>query len=123
VWGARARCGWAEIFPIVESRVQSDVCPMFFALGTGDRLCDAFVDAGFADVSADRVSSILHYESADDACGAAFAGGPVALAYSRFDAATRESAHAEYLSSIAPWRAGDGYDVPGEFVVATGVVS
>ncbi len=30
VWGARARCGWAEVFPIVESRVASDVCPMFF---------------------------------------------------------------------------------------------
>ena len=41
VWGARHRCGWADIFPIVESRVQSDVCPMFFQLGTGDSLADA----------------------------------------------------------------------------------
>ena len=38
VWGARKHCGWAEIFPIVESRVQSDVCPMFFQLGTGSTL-------------------------------------------------------------------------------------
>jgi SAM-dependent methyltransferase len=121
VWGARARCGWAAIFPIVESRVQSDVCPMFFALGTGDRLRHAFADAGFADVTLDRLSSLLHYASADEACGAAFAGGPVALAYSRFDGATRASAHAEYLTSIAPWRSGDSYDVPGEFVVAAGV--
>ncbi|HEU4928946.1 MAG TPA: methyltransferase domain-containing protein, partial [Candidatus Krumholzibacteria bacterium] len=36
VWGKRDRCGWAEIFSIVERRVQSDVCPMFFQLGTGD---------------------------------------------------------------------------------------
>jgi ubiquinone/menaquinone biosynthesis C-methylase UbiE len=121
VWGARGRCGWAEIFPIVESRVQSDVCPMFFALGTGDRLRHSFVEAGFSNVSSDRLSSILQYASAEEACGAAFAGGPVALAYSRFDGATRDSAHAEYLTSIAPWRSGDGYEVPGEFVVAAGV--
>ena len=37
VWGARAHCAWAEVFPIVESRVASDVCPMFFQLGTSER--------------------------------------------------------------------------------------
>jgi ubiquinone/menaquinone biosynthesis C-methylase UbiE len=120
VWGARKNCGWADIFPIVESRVESEVCPMFFQLGTGDQLERAFTAAGFTDVAGSRLSSILHYQSAEDACGAAFAGGPVALAYSRFDAPTRESAHAEYLASIEPWRSGDGYDVPGEFVVVKG---
>ena len=38
VWGQRSKCGWAEIFPIVNSRVQSEVCPMFFGLGTGQTL-------------------------------------------------------------------------------------
>ena len=33
VWGERRSCGWAELFPIVDARVSSDVCPMFFALG------------------------------------------------------------------------------------------
>ena len=28
VWGNRSNCGWAEIFPIVDSRVRSEVCPM-----------------------------------------------------------------------------------------------
>jgi hypothetical protein len=120
VWGARDRCGWSEIFPIVESRVQSDVCPMFFRLGTGDELRRAFDAAGFADVRADRVSSLLRYESDEEACGAAFAGGPVALAYSRFDGRMRDSAYAEYLASIRAWKNADGYDVPGEFVVAAG---
>jgi cyclopropane fatty-acyl-phospholipid synthase-like methyltransferase len=46
----------------------------------------------------------------------------VALAYARFDGETRDGAHAEYLDSIAPWRDASGYDVPGEFVVAAGVV-
>jgi ubiquinone/menaquinone biosynthesis C-methylase UbiE len=119
-WGARANCGWAEIFPIVEARVQSDVCPMFFQLGTGDRLAHVMQQAGFAGVQAERLSVTLAYSSADEAIGAAFAGGPVALAYSRFDAHMRDSAHAEYLASLASWRHGDAYDVPGEFVIARG---
>ena len=38
VWGQRRKCGWADIFPIVDARVQSDVCPMFFRLWTGESL-------------------------------------------------------------------------------------
>ncbi len=33
IWGERRKCGWADIFPIVDARVASDVCPMFFASG------------------------------------------------------------------------------------------
>ncbi|MHC4959570.1 MAG: class I SAM-dependent methyltransferase [Planctomycetota bacterium] len=117
VWGARSDCGWAEIFPIVDARVQSDVCPMFFHLGTGDALATTFRAAGFADVRVERIETLLHYQSADAALGAAFAGGPVALAYSKFDEATRESAHAEYLESIARYRVGTAYEIPGAFVL------
>jgi ubiquinone/menaquinone biosynthesis C-methylase UbiE len=120
VWGARSRCGWAEIFPIVDARVQSEVCPMFFQLGTGDSLARAMSEARFERVEADRLSCVLEYASADDACGAAFAGGPVALAHARFDERTRADAHAEYLASIERWRAGTGYAIPGEFVIARG---
>jgi ubiquinone/menaquinone biosynthesis C-methylase UbiE len=120
VWGARDRCGWAEIFPIVESRVESDVCPMFFQLGTGERLAVTMTEAGFARVSSERFTTMLKYSNGDDACGAAFAGGPVALAYSRFGDAMRVEAHAEYLGSIAPYARGEGFEIPGEFVVADG---
>lgn len=120
-WGPRASCGWAEIFPIVEARVQSDVCPMFFQLGTGDRLAHTMEQAGFRDVRAERLNVTLEYESADEAIGAAFVGGPVALAYSRFDESTRASAHMDYLASIERWRRGAAYELPGEFVVARGV--
>jgi len=120
VWGARAHCGWAEIFPIVDRRVASDVCPMFFQLGTGDMLRLVFAAAGLSDVRLDRIASVLHYDSPEQACSAAFLGGPVALAYSRFDDAVREEVHAEYLASLAPYRRGDGYEVPGEFVIASG---
>jgi ubiquinone/menaquinone biosynthesis C-methylase UbiE len=120
VWGARARCGWADIFSIVDRRVQSEVCPMFFQLGTGETLRLHMEEAGFADVQVNRLSTILQYDSADDALGAAFAGGPVAMAYSRFDQPTREAAHAEYLESISSFARGDEYAIPGEFVVARG---
>jgi ubiquinone/menaquinone biosynthesis C-methylase UbiE len=120
VWGKRDRCGWAEIFSIVEKRVQSDVCPMFFQLGTGEMQATLFASAGFVDVHSERITTVLEYENGEEACIAAFAGGPVAMAYSRFDDATRASAHADYLESIAAFKRGDGYAMPGEFVVTRG---
>jgi ubiquinone/menaquinone biosynthesis C-methylase UbiE len=121
VWGARKNCGWAEIFPIVERRVASDVCPLFFMLGSGDSLADTFALAGFEHVETRRISTTLDYANAEEAIGASFVGGPVALAYSHFDDPTRESAHAEYLESIAAFRDGNGYTVPGEFVIVRGI--
>jgi hypothetical protein len=121
VWGARARCGWAEIFPITDARVESDVCPLFFALGTGDSLAGCFARAGFEAVTSRRLRVELRYACAEDALGAAFRGGPVALAWSRFDEATRAEVHAQYLRSIEPFRDGPGYRIPGEFVAALGI--
>lgn len=100
VWGERGKCGWADIFPIVDARVQSEVCPMFFRIGTGDCLARAYASAGFTTIQSRRFSSVLNYASADEACEAAFVGGPVALAYSRFTQAMRADAYAEYLVSI-----------------------
>jgi ubiquinone/menaquinone biosynthesis C-methylase UbiE len=120
VWGQRDRCGWAAIFPIVEARVQSEVCPLFFQLGTQETLVQTVQAAGFRDVVGERLSTVLHYDTPEDACGAAFAGGPVALAYSRFAAHTRQAAHAEYLAAIAAYRSGNGHAIPGEFVIACG---
>jgi len=121
VWGARARCGWAEIFPIVDARVASDVCPLFFQLGTGDSLSRAFSAAGFDELRERRIRVWLEYGSAEDAVGAAFAGGPVALAYSRFDDQVRREAEREYLASIEAYRSGAGYRIPGEYVVVAGI--
>ncbi len=117
VWGARVNCGWAEIFPIVERRVASEVCPLFFQLGTGVALQLTMEAASLTDISIDRIATVLRYDTAEAACGAAFAGGPVALAYSRFDDPTRDDAHREYLESIQAFRHGAGYAIPGEFVI------
>ena len=51
-----------------------------------------------------------------DPCGAIFPGGPVALAYSRFSDEQRANVHNAYLESLAQYRAGGGYRVPGEFM-------
>jgi ubiquinone/menaquinone biosynthesis C-methylase UbiE len=118
VWGARRNCGWAEIFPITDARVASEVCPLFFQLGTRDMLARAFQAAGFIDVRSERLRTTLYYATAEDALGAVFRGGPVALAYSRFDERTKQEVHAEYLASIAGYRDEAGYHIPGEFVVA-----
>jgi ubiquinone/menaquinone biosynthesis C-methylase UbiE len=120
VWGRRMNCGWAEIFEIVDRRVTSEVCPMFFNLGNADVLKRSFEMAGFHDVKTERIKSVLEYTSGEEACGAAFAGGPVALAYNKFPDQVKLEAHAEYLESIAPFKQNTGYQVPGEFVVAIG---
>ena len=121
VWGPRKHCGWADIFPIVDARVQSEVCPMFFRLGAAGQLARALEAAGLAQVRTESLSVTLDYESADEAADAAFLGGPVALAYAHFDAATRAAVREEYRRSIAGFRCGSGYAVPGEFVIGYGV--
>jgi ubiquinone/menaquinone biosynthesis C-methylase UbiE len=120
VWGHRERCGWADVFPIIESRVQSDVCPLFFQLGTQHVLQQAFQGAGFLEVKTERMQTSLHFESSEEACGAVFAGGAVALAYTRFDTHTRHDVHAEYLASIDAYGNGNSYTIPGEFVMVSG---
>jgi ubiquinone/menaquinone biosynthesis C-methylase UbiE len=120
VWGERRNCGWADIFPIVDARVQSEVCPMFFRTGTGDCLERAYATAGFGDIRTLRFKTTLDYASAAEACEAAFVGGPVALAHSRFTEPMKVEVYAEYLASIKACRIGDGYAVPGEFVVVAG---
>lgn len=121
VWGERARCGWAAVFAIVQDEVTSEVCPLFFQLGQGDTLAQRCTAAGFGRVALQRLRGTLDYADEDAACDAAFVGGPVALAWSRFDADTRARARRRYLDAIAPWRVGAGYRVPGEFVVVSAI--
>jgi ubiquinone/menaquinone biosynthesis C-methylase UbiE len=121
VWGRRKACGWAEIFPIVDRRVKTDVCPLFFQLGTGENLRHSFDKAGFDEISSDRFEVTLRYKTDEEAIIGAFQGGAVALAYRKFDDKTKEEAHAEYIESIKPYQNEEGYyDIPGEFVVVTG---
>jgi ubiquinone/menaquinone biosynthesis C-methylase UbiE len=120
VWGERRNCGWAELFPIVDRRVASEVCPLFFRLGTGDALHRSLKEAGFARIATRRLTCPLHFADGREAVVAAIDGGAVALAVARFDEETYAATAAEYLESLAPWRNGKGYDVPGEFVVAVG---
>ncbi|GAA5520104.1 class I SAM-dependent methyltransferase [Aliifodinibius salicampi] len=120
VWGRRKKCGWTDIFPIVDRRVESDVCPLFFQLGTGETLKKVFENAGFTDIDSDRFDMKLHFDSDKQAVIAAFLGGAVALAYRKFDEQTKEDAHEEYLESIDSYRNETGYDIPGEFVIVSG---
>ena len=119
VWGARKNCGWADIFPIVDARVKSEVCPMFFRMGTGSIMANEMEEAGFTDIREERINTVLPFANDDNALTAAFTGGPVALAYGRFDEQTRQQARDEYLASIAAYKTENGYQIPGEFVVCS----
>ena len=123
VWGERSSCGWSAVFPIVDAEVASDVCPLFFRLGQHDALARVCADAGFESIEQHRIASMLTYADADEACDAAFAGGPVALAWSRFDESVRIRVRRRYVEAIEPWRHQQGYRIPGEFVVVTAVAT
>ncbi len=121
VWGNRSKCGWAEIFPIVDAEVQSTVCPMFFHLGAEDMLAGQMIEAGFSSVRQRRLQCTLPYDNAQAAADAALLGGPVALAYSRFEPATKERVRRTYLDSIRSHQNAHGFAIPGEFVICHGI--
>lgn len=120
VWGRRERCGWASIFPITDARVESDVCPMFFQLGLNGALKLAFDQAGFTEAIEERIDEPLAFSGDGEVLSAMFGGGPVALAYSKFSPEVRDAVHGEFIESIADYRKGNGYDIPGEFVFMLG---
>jgi SAM-dependent methyltransferase len=122
VWGERANCGWSSVFPIVDAEVRSEVCPMFFQLGAPDVLAQLCERMDLRLLCHERLASTLVYENADQACNAAFIGGPVALAWSRFDAETRARVRSRYVESIEQWRVAEGFRIPGEFVVVKALV-
>ncbi len=119
VWGERVRCGWSPLFTIVEDEVTSEVCPLFFQLGQEHALGRLCADLGLELVRERRLSVQMAYRDATEACSAAFVGGPVALAWSRFDLAARARVRRRYVEAIEPWRNGHGYAIPGEFVVVS----
>jgi len=67
-----------------------------------------------------RLAATLAWRDEREACEAALVGGPVALAWSRFDAATQARVERGYLDTMAHWRGAAGYTVPAEFVLVVG---
>jgi ubiquinone/menaquinone biosynthesis C-methylase UbiE len=121
VWGKRENCGWADLFEIVDKRVSSEVCPMFFNLGNDKVLEKNFELAGFSNYKTKRIQSSLEYGTDEAACAAAFEGGPVALAYFKFPENVKKEACQEYLASIEKYKTEKGYSVPGEFIIGLGI--
>ncbi len=105
---------------IVDDEVDSEVCPLFFQMGQGQALAEACAATGFEDLRTTRLDTTLCYADEDEASAAFLIGGPVAMAWSRFDEATRSRVHARYTASLAPWRNGSGYSVPSEWVFVHG---
>jgi ubiquinone/menaquinone biosynthesis C-methylase UbiE len=121
VWGERRHCGWAEIFPIIDARVRSEVCPMFFALGAPGGLRRDFEMAGLGELVEHRQQETLTFATERSLLTAMLIGGPVAMAVKRFDEATLSEVEREFLASVASHRTADGgYRIPGEFVTVAG---
>jgi ubiquinone/menaquinone biosynthesis C-methylase UbiE len=122
VWGDRRACGWAELFPVVDSVVQSDVCPMFFRTGTAHILADEFRQAGFTEMEERRIETVTRISSVEELHLAFLDSGPVALAAKRFTPDIRLKVEALFLNSVQQFRTSDGgFEIPGAFVVVMGV--
>ena len=120
VWGQRKHCGWAEIFPIIDAQVESEVCPLFFSLGAPDALQAAMTEAGFGDVVEERLPMTLAFPDGQSLLRAQIDGGAVALAAKRFSPVTRRKVEEAFLASVAQYRVGTQYEIPSEFVAAVG---
>jgi SAM-dependent methyltransferase len=121
VWGQRKNCGWAEIFPIVDARVASEVCPMFFAPGTAGSLARDFEIAGLGNVREHHQQESLVFKDERALLTAMLRGGPVALAVKRFTPSVMTEVENEFLASVRDYRESDGrYLIPGEFVTVFG---
>jgi hypothetical protein len=78
-------------------------------------------DAKFAAIEQRRIAVTRTYNDAGEACNAAFIGGPVALACSRYSDAVRARVRARHLETIDSWRDGHGSRMPGEFVIVAAI--
>jgi SAM-dependent methyltransferase len=119
VWGQRAACGFADVFPIVDSRIEGDACPLLFSLGVPGALAIALWRAGLEVTGEERVGVTLGWASADDVCDALLAGGAVALAWNHASPEVRAEVRAALIATIEPFRRGERYDIPAEVVFAT----
>ena len=93
---------------------------VFFQLGLPNALKLALDHAGFAESTEFRIDKPLNFAGEREVLAAMFAGGPVALAYSKFSPEVKDAVHSEFLASVASYRNGAGFDIPGEFVFMLG---
>jgi ubiquinone/menaquinone biosynthesis C-methylase UbiE len=119
VWGRRESCCFREIFPILGRKLDLEICPLFFALGAPGGFVDALERAGFVDVREERLDVMLSWRDDDEACAAAFDGGPGALPCNMFPDDVRQAVYDEYIASLEPFRKGAGFEAPAEFVYAS----
>ncbi len=61
----------------------------------------------------------MRWANRDEACAAAFDGGPGALPFSMFPDDVRGAVCEEYIESLAAYRRGEGFEAPAEFVYAS----
>jgi ubiquinone/menaquinone biosynthesis C-methylase UbiE len=121
VWGERRNCGWADIFPIIDAQVKSEVCPLFFSMGVPNALASAMESVRLGQIEQSRQAVEMTFPDDELLLHAQIDGGAVALAAKRFSREAREEVDAAFLASVSDYRQEDGsYTIPGEFLSAVG---
>ena len=119
VWGRRAACGFAEVFPIVDAHVDSEVCPLFFSLGVPGALGRRSRAPAWWTSSRRAFRSRSRGPRRTRRAGRCWR-----VARSRWPGGDSHPRRArscarEYLASLEPFRRGDRYDVAAEVMFAT----
>jgi hypothetical protein len=95
--------------------------PGMFALSDRGELERLFHQAGFRDVTVQAVAAPRPYASVQEAAGYVRANTPPVRALTaELDEVSRERAWAEIEQALKPFDRPDGFEVPGEMLVATG---
>ena len=76
----------------------------------------------FHQVEERRITGLMHFADRENLLRAVIDGGAVALAAKRFTPEVRARVDDAFTASVEAFRMGSGYEIPGEFVVATGVI-
>jgi len=95
--------------------------PGLFALGDRSELERLFHQAGFRDVTVQAVAAPRPYSSVQEAAAyVRMNTPPIRALTAELDAVTRERAWAEIEQALKPFDRTDGFEVPGEMLVAAG---
>ena len=85
-------------------------------------MSEAMTQSKFHQVEERRITGLMHFADRESLLRAVIDGGAVALAAKRFTPETRARVDDAFTASVEAFRMGSGYEIPGEFVVATGVI-
>lgn len=122
VWGPLADNPWMFVptlaaVPVLQAEltIPGPTEPGPFSLAAPERITTVLGQAGFADVTVERLEGarLITTATADEDLRTLLEVGPLGEAYDAADESMRQEAVAEVIAAIEPYRDGEGWRLPG----------